>query len=252
MMSARIPSGVSAGLATAEPEQTPCGSDRSAAMTTIAAAMRRKRAARISPEVRAKRVAKLQECADAALAAAPQVQIRALEAAHITAVLALNLDRLPGKVCTEALVARLQARAAHCFVATEVQHAALRRGSTDKGFGSGGVCDTAPVEIEGFILFESSQGSVDVVLLAVRSASERRGIGRALLSVALANAAAEGFHTASLSVRADNESAVRLYKSLGFAVRTSTISLESVDACESSTKTPAAAGNKRLTMQWCL
>lgn len=228
-------------------EEAPVAASAPVAITTMAAAMRRRRAARAPVELRAEAVAKLQAYSTAASAAVPKVQICPLDAARVSAVLALNLARLPGKVCTQALATRLQANAAHCLVATEVHSGA--GGAGGGGSGHGGMCETAPSPVEGFVLYESSRGCVDVVLLAVQSTSEGRGIGRALLSAALANAAAAGCYTASLSVRADNAPALQLYHSLGFAVRAPRTSVPKlVDGFEPS----AGPGYGRLTMQWCL
>ena len=167
-------------------------------------------------------------------------------------MLALKYDRLPGKVCTEALALRLQSSVAQCYIATGAQ--------STVGSGAGSNVDstndtTSQPAVQGFVLIETSRGSADVVLLAVRSDCKRQGVGRALLSAALANAAAAGCSSASLSVLSGNAPAVRLYRSLGFdAIRapptTSTKELGGDD--EASGEQSAAAGSERITMQWCL
>jgi ribosomal protein S18 acetylase RimI-like enzyme len=210
-----------------------------ASITVLAGAMRRRRAARAPPESRATAVVNLQLCAAAASSAASQVLIRPLDATDITAVLLLNRDRLPGKVCTEALAIRLQSSAAHCLVAAAAPS-------------TGSASDTAPQPVQGFVLCETSRGSADVVLLAVRSDCERQGVARALLSAALASAAAAGCTSASLSVRSGNAPALRLYHSLGFtAVGAPTIALQRVDG-QGSGKASATTNSDQITMQWCL
>ena len=141
-------------------------------MTTLGAAMRRRRAARAPQELRAKAVTDLQVCADAASTAASQVQIRPLDDDDIAAVLALNYDRLPGKVCTEALALRLQSSVAQCYIAAGAQ--------STVGSGAGSNVDstndtTSQPAVQGFVLIETSRGSADVVLLAVRSDCKRQG-----------------------------------------------------------------------------
>eukprot|EP01043_Picozoa_sp_COSAG02_P029370 COSAG02_NODE_1826_length_10754_cov_4.509714_7_plen_179_part_00 len=168
-------------------------------------------------------------------------------------MLALNYDRLPSKVCTEALALRLQSSAAHCIVAAEA-HSSAANGVGNNGGSSGSIDETpCPPAVRGFVLIETSRGSADVVLLAVRPDCERQGVGRALLSAALANAAAAGCNSASLSVLSGNVPAVRLYRSLGFnAIRapSSGLALGSDDAASGEEAT--AANSERITMQWCL
>jgi ribosomal protein S18 acetylase RimI-like enzyme len=221
-----------------EPEPPP-EPEPEAPLTALAAAMRRRRAARAPPEVRGDAVAKLQgAAAEAAAAVSPQSRIAPLTPAHTASVLALNHERLPAKVCTEALATRLQSSAAHCLVAS---------GTEDSS-------DAASAIIEGFVLYEILRGSADVVLLAVQSASARRGLGRALLSAALANAAAAGCCSASLRVRADNAPAVRLYRSLGFETVQSTAGRElaEIEGSGSNICPLADCEAAQLTMQWCL
>lgn len=158
-------------------------------------------------------------------------------------MLALKYDRLPGKVCTEALALRLQSSVAQCYIATGAQSTV----------GSGAGCNvdrtndtTSQPAVQGFVLIETSRGSADVVLLAVRSDCKRQGVGRALLSAALANAAAAGCSSSSLSVLSANAPAVRLYRSLGFdAIRAPTSTKELGDDDEASGEQSAAAGSER-------
>ena len=231
-----------------EPQQNQDQQLPAQSITALAAAIRRRRAARAPRELRAKAVVNLQAYAAAASAAASQVLIRPFDGADITAVLLLNQDRLPGNVCTEALAVRLQSSAAHCLVAA----AAQPTGGTIGGC-TGSANDTVSQPVQGFVLCETSRGSANVVLLAVRSDCERQGVGRALLSAALASAAAAGCNSASLSVRSGNAPALRLYHSLGFtAVGAPTIALPLVDDLQASGTACGTTNSDHIAMQWCL
>ena len=149
-----------------------------AGLSALAAAMRRRRAARAPAEVQQAAIAALRAAAAPATAAGSRhTRIIPLDsAAQTAAVVCLNEERLPGKVCTQALTARLQSNRASCLIALD----------DSAGEDSGGSA------VVGFVLCEASGGSVDVVLLAVAATATGRGIGRALLTAALAGAAVAG------------------------------------------------------------
>jgi [ribosomal protein S18]-alanine N-acetyltransferase len=68
----------------------------------------------------------------------------------------------------------------------------------------------------GFVLFDIADGESEILTLAVAGAARRRGVGRALMQAAMAQAEADGAETMSLEVAADNEAALALYRGLGF------------------------------------
>ena len=187
-------------------------------LSALAASIRRRRAARASPEGRAAATAALRTVATVAADAVAPLRVAALAASGPTttaltaAVLALNAERLPGAVCTEALATRLRSKRARCLVAVDA--------------GGGGPA--------GFVLSEASGGTADVVLLAVATSHERRGLGRALIAAALVAAAEGGCTAAALAVRRDNATALALYASLGFV------------------RIAAKAPGRDVNMQWCL
>ena len=164
----------------------------------------------------------------------------------------MNEERLPGMMCTEALIARLQSSRAICLIALE-----------DGADGSGG---SAGSDVVGFVLCEASRGTCDVILLAVAAAATGRGIGRALLTVALAGAAAGGCTSAGaactsarLTVHTHNPAALRLYTSLGFEFLDTTVARDG----NASGPPPGSGGGAAqpgippprggaCTMQWCL
>lgn len=65
----------------------------------------------------------------------------------------------------------------------------------------------------GYVLVRFDSGLLDITRLGVRSDQQRKGIGRALLERALIDAP-----DAILTVRKDNEPAMRLYDQYGFKV----------------------------------
>ena len=71
-------------------------------------------------------------------------------------------------------------------------------------------------EIAGFLYLERSRHGYGEVALAVAPAHRGRGIGTALLAVAIDTARADGMHKLSLSVFAHNDAAIALYRRLGF------------------------------------
>jgi ribosomal protein S18 acetylase RimI-like enzyme len=189
------------------------------AVGALAAALRRRRAARAPAEARAVAVAALEAAAEAATASASTVLDAVLvqSSEHTASVLDLNHKRLPGKVCSEALATRLQSNRACCFIALAAEDAN---------------------NVVGFVLCETTRGSVDIVLLAVADHSTRQGIGRMLLFKALVHAAVLGCSSASLSVQLDNTPAICLYNSIGFQL---------VQGQKESVLLATSA-----TMQWCL
>jgi [ribosomal protein S18]-alanine N-acetyltransferase len=68
----------------------------------------------------------------------------------------------------------------------------------------------------GFVLCQSVGGESEVLGLGVTPAHRRRGVGRKLLSAALAQAKAYGAARMILEVAIDNGAARRLYASAGF------------------------------------
>jgi ribosomal protein S18 acetylase RimI-like enzyme len=71
-------------------------------------------------------------------------------------------------------------------------------------------------EILGLLSLERSRHGYGEVALAVAPAHRGRGIGSALLEVAIDTARAEGMHKLCLSVFAHNETAIALYRKFGF------------------------------------
>jgi ribosomal-protein-alanine N-acetyltransferase len=70
----------------------------------------------------------------------------------------------------------------------------------------------------GFILLRCALDEADIVTLAVSPQARRRGIARALLAAALADAHARGIVTVFLEVAETNSAAIGLYRSAGFEV----------------------------------
>ncbi|MBB5710053.1 GNAT family N-acetyltransferase [Sphingomonas xinjiangensis] len=68
----------------------------------------------------------------------------------------------------------------------------------------------------GFALAREVAGDAELLLLATRKATQRRGIGATLVRAVIAEAHARGAEQLHLEVRAGND-AVRLYCSAGFA-----------------------------------
>lgn len=78
------------------------------------------------------------------------------------------------------------------------------------GFAAGGLKPT------GFILCRVTADEAEVLTLGVAAAHRGRGIGRALLALAMAEAARRGARQMFLEVGEDNAPARALYESLGF------------------------------------
>ena len=81
-------------------------------------------------------------------------------------------------------------------------------------FGVLALADDAP---QGFVLCRAVADEAEVLTLAVLPAARRRGHARALLATAMAQASAAGAARLLLEVAADNDPALALYRSLGFA-----------------------------------
>lgn len=84
--------------------------------------------------------------------------------------------------------------------------------------GSPGVFALTAVDGEpiALILMRAIAGEAEVLTLAVAPSHRRRGVARALLRAALAQAAAAGAEEAFLEVAADNPGALALYREAGF------------------------------------
>jgi ribosomal-protein-alanine N-acetyltransferase len=68
----------------------------------------------------------------------------------------------------------------------------------------------------GFALMEFGDPRARLVLMAVRPAHRRRGIGRRLLEWHIESALAAGIESVHLELRAGNDAARRFYRALGF------------------------------------
>ena len=72
--------------------------------------------------------------------------------------------------------------------------------------------------LEGFLSARVSAGELHINNIGVHEESRRRGVGRALMDVVVAEALRQGAQTAILEVRAGNVAAQSLYRRYGFAV----------------------------------
>lgn len=70
---------------------------------------------------------------------------------------------------------------------------------------------------DGFVLARVAAGEAEILTLAVAPCARGKGIGRALLEAAIAEAHARGAQEMFLEVGADNPAALALYAGLGFA-----------------------------------
>lgn len=68
----------------------------------------------------------------------------------------------------------------------------------------------------GFILVRIAADEAEILTLAVRPTSRRRGLGRHLLEAAAGEAVKRGARTLFLEVAADNDPALALYRGAGF------------------------------------
>jgi len=75
-------------------------------------------------------------------------------------------------------------------------------------------CDAQAVQ--GFVVMQLGDDSAHLVLLAVRPAQQRSGLGRRLMEWQFATARAAGLARIGLELRADNAGARAFYASLGF------------------------------------
>jgi ribosomal-protein-alanine N-acetyltransferase len=69
----------------------------------------------------------------------------------------------------------------------------------------------------GYAAFRHAAGEAELLRLAVLPEERRRGVARALVAEGLERLARERIQVCFLEVRTDNEPAVKLYESLGFA-----------------------------------
>jgi ribosomal-protein-alanine N-acetyltransferase len=92
---------------------------------------------------------------------------------------------------------------------------AIQRFATDRG-GLALAAEDADGAIVGFILCRAIAGEAEVLTLAVRPASRRRGVAAALLEAAI-GATRTSADAMLLEVAADNAAAIRLYENAGFA-----------------------------------
>ena len=68
----------------------------------------------------------------------------------------------------------------------------------------------------GYVVTRITADEAEILNVAVRDGVRRRGVGRALVEVALGALADRGVGAVHLEVRASNEPAISLYESLGF------------------------------------
>ncbi len=73
-------------------------------------------------------------------------------------------------------------------------------------------------EIVGYICFWSVAGEIQILNLAVRKASRRRGVARKLIELAIRRGLDQHSDLVTLEVRESNLAARKLYESLGFKV----------------------------------
>ena len=69
----------------------------------------------------------------------------------------------------------------------------------------------------GFVVARTAAGEAEILTLAVVPAARGKGLGRALLTAAIAEAKTMGAETMFLEVASDNVAALALYARLGFA-----------------------------------
>lgn len=71
--------------------------------------------------------------------------------------------------------------------------------------------------LAGYVGSQSVEGEADMMNVAVHPDFRRRGVGKALVNALVAALAEKGVHSLTLEVRVSNESAIGLYKKLGFS-----------------------------------
>ena len=72
---------------------------------------------------------------------------------------------------------------------------------------------TGSERIEGYILFREENGLIDILRVAVHPTYQSRGVGTSLMKIAMKQS-----ERCMLSVRKDNDGAIRLYRRLGFSI----------------------------------
>jgi ribosomal-protein-alanine N-acetyltransferase len=75
-----------------------------------------------------------------------------------------------------------------------------------------------PRRLVGFVLVRSAADEAEILTIAVRPSSRRRGLGRSLMEEALRRLYRDRIASCFLEVDPGNEAAIGLYTSLGFAV----------------------------------
>lgn len=68
----------------------------------------------------------------------------------------------------------------------------------------------------GYVMGEWQEGGAEIISLAVQAECRGQGLGRKLLQRLLARIGRAGASKVSLMVRADNQVAINLYRSMGF------------------------------------
>ena len=81
---------------------------------------------------------------------------------------------------------------------------------------SASALDPATGRVRGFVLARVAADEAEILTIAVETAAQGKGVGRALMREALRQAANAGARTIFLEVAAENAAAVALYLRLGF------------------------------------
>lgn len=92
------------------------------------------------------------------------------------------------------------------------------RGNFTDALESGYLCyvDEADGCVQGFVVLMPCVDEAEILNVGVAAASQRRGIGRVMLSAMLDEAVSRGMLRMFLEVRVSNEAAIALYRSAGF------------------------------------
>lgn len=72
-------------------------------------------------------------------------------------------------------------------------------------------------KVVGYVGSQSVMGEADMMNLAVQPEYRRKGIGRGLVQTLVHRLSKNGVYSLTLEVRASNETAITLYRNLGFA-----------------------------------
>lgn len=72
-------------------------------------------------------------------------------------------------------------------------------------------------KVVGYVGSQSVMGEADMMNLAVQPEYRRKGIGRGLVQTLVHRLSKKGVYSLTLEVRASNETAITLYRNLGFA-----------------------------------